>query len=101
MESDLFTHMTATEKCEIWVASILLPNLLLKIDIVFMGTDAKVVLHILDTLSSFCAQNNLMVSLKKTEWLLGGHKQSGVTTELDTQEDLVFKYREAPLKRVE
>ena len=43
VESDLFTHMTATKKCAIQVAGILLPSLLFADDIVFMGTDIKVV----------------------------------------------------------
>ena len=42
-----------------------------------------------------------MVNLKKTEWFLGGYKQSGVTAELDTIEELVLTYRGVPLKRVE
>ena len=34
-----------------------------------------------------------MVNLKKTEWLLGGHKHTGATEELESQEDLVLTYR--------
>ena len=72
VESNLLSHLTATEKCAIRVAGILLPSLLFSDDIVFMGTDMHVVQRILDTLSTFCAQNHLSVSLQKTEWLLGG-----------------------------
>ena len=82
--------MIATEKHAIRVTGILLPSMLLLDDIVYMVTDIKVLQYILDTLSSFCAQNHLKVSLKRIEYLLGGHKQSEVTAELDTQEDLVL-----------
>ena len=52
-------------------------------------------------LAPFYTQNHLTVSLLKTEWLLGGYKQSGVTAQLDTHEDLVLNYKGTPLKRVE
>ena len=97
VESNLLSHLTATEKRAIRVAGILLPSLLFSDDIVFMGTDMGVVQRILDTLSTFCAQNHLSVSLQKTEWLLGGHRQKMVTAELDTHEDLLLNYRGVPL----
>ena len=97
VESNLLSHLTATEKRAIRVAGILLPSLLFADDIVFMGTDMRVVQRILDTLSTFCAQNHLSVSLQKTEWLLGGHRQKMVTAELDTHEDLLLNYRGVPL----
>ena len=43
MESNLLSHLTATKKCSIRVAGILLPSLLFKDDIVFMDTDMRVV----------------------------------------------------------
>ena len=43
VESNLLSHLTATEKCAIRVAGILLPSLLFSDDIVFMGTDMRVV----------------------------------------------------------
>ena len=51
-------------------------------------------------LATFCTQNHRTVNLLKTEWLLGGYKQSGVTAQLDTHEDLVLNYQGTPLKRV-
>ena len=63
VESNLLSHLTATEKRVIRVAGILLPSLLFLDDILFMGTDMHVVQRILDTLSTFCAQNHLSVSL--------------------------------------
>ena len=63
VESNLLSHLTATEKRAIRVAGILLPSLLFLDDILFMGTDMHVVQRILDTLSTFCAQNHLSVSL--------------------------------------
>ena len=93
MESNLLSHLIATEKHAISVAGILLPSLLFSDDIVFMGTDMHVVLCILDTLSTFCAQNHLSVSLQKTEWLFRGHRQKMVTAELETHEDLLLTYR--------
>ena len=42
-----------------------------------------------------CAQNHIKVSQKKIEYILGGYMQSGVTAELDNQEDLVLIYRGA------
>ena len=84
MESNLLSHLTATEKHAIRVAGILLPSLLFSNNTVFVGTDIRVVQHILDTLSIFCAQNHLLVSLQKTEWILGGHRQKMVTAEIDT-----------------
>ena len=63
VESNLLSHLTATEKRAIRVAGILLPSLLFADDIVFMGTDMGVVYRILDALSTFCAQNHLSVSL--------------------------------------
>ena len=75
------------------VAGILLPSLLFSDNIVFMGMDMHVVQRILDTLSTFCAQNHPSLSLQKTEWLLGGHRQKMVTAELDTHEDLLLNYR--------
>ena len=42
-----------------------------------------------------------MVSLQKTEWPFGRHRQKMVIAELDTHEDLLFTYRGVPLKRVE
>ena len=74
VESNLVSHLTATEKCTIRVAGILLPSLLFEDNIVFMGTDMHMAQLVLDTLSTFCAQNHLLVSLQKTEWLLGGHR---------------------------
>ena len=97
VESKLLSHLTATEKCAIRVAGILLPSLLFLGDIVFMGTDIWVVQRILDTLSTFRAKNHLLVSLHKTEWLLGGHRQKMVTAELDTHEDLHLTYQGVPL----
>ena len=47
-ESNLLSHLTATEKQTIRVASILLPGLLFSDDIVFLGMDMRVVQHILD-----------------------------------------------------
>ena len=41
----------------------------------------------------------MTVSIKKTEWLLGGHRQGGFTAELDSQKNQVFTYRGIPLKR--
>ena len=41
MESNLLSHLTATEKRAIRVAGILLPSLLFADDIVFMGTDMR------------------------------------------------------------
>ena len=52
-------------------------------------------------LAIFCTQNHLTINLLKTEWLLGGHKQSGVIAQLDTHEELVLNYQITPLKRVE
>ena len=92
VESNLLSHLTETEKRAIGVAGILIPRLLFSDDIVFMGTDMRVVQRILDTLSIFCAQNHLSVSLQKTEWLFGGHRQKMVTAELDTHEDLLLTY---------
>ena len=43
MESNLLSHLTATNKCAIRVADILLPSLPFADDIVFMGTDMWVV----------------------------------------------------------
>ena len=43
VESNLLSHLTATEKRAIRVAGILLPSLLFADDIVFMGTDMGVV----------------------------------------------------------
>ena len=97
MESNLLSHLTATKKRAIRVAGILLPSLLFSNDIVSMGTDMWVVYRILDTLSTICAQNHLSVSLQKTEWLLGGHRQKMVTDELDTHEDLLLTYQGVPL----
>ena len=90
VESIFLSHLTATEKRAIRVAGILLPSLLFADDIVFMGTDMHVVQCTLDTLSIFCAQNHLLVSLQKTEWLLWGHRQNMVTVELNTHEDLLL-----------
>ena len=72
VESYLLSLLTSTGKHAIRVAGILLPSLLFEDGIVFIGTDIHVVQRILDTLSTFCAQNHLSVSLQKTEWLLGG-----------------------------
>ena len=53
MESNLLSHLTATKKCAIRVAGILLPSLLFADDIVFMGTDMcgtaylRYIIHIL------------------------------------------------------
>ena len=52
-------------------------------------------------LAIFCTQNHLTISLLKTEWLLGGYKQNGVTEQLETHEDLVLNYQGILLKRVE
>ena len=43
MESNLLSHLTATEKRAIRVAGILLLSLLFADDIVFMGTDMRMV----------------------------------------------------------
>ena len=43
VESDLFTHMTETKMRVILIEGILLPRLLLFDNIVFMGTNLKVV----------------------------------------------------------
>ena len=43
VESDLFTHMTATKKRAIQIAGIFLRSLLFADNIVFMGIDIKVV----------------------------------------------------------
>ena len=75
MDSNLLSHLTVTEQCAIRVAGILLPRLLFSDDNVLMGTNVHVVQHILDTLSIFCAQNYLSVSLQKIEWLFGGYRQ--------------------------
>ena len=42
LESNLLTHLTAPEKRALRVAGILLPSLLFADDIVFMGTDMRV-----------------------------------------------------------
>ena len=97
MELNLLSHLNATKKCAIRVAGILLPSLLFSDNIVFMGTNIHVLERILDTLSTFCAQNHFSVSLQKTEWLLGGHRQKMVTAELDTHEDLLLTYQGVPL----
>ena len=75
MESNLLSHLTATEKYAIRVAGILLPILLFSENIVFIGTNVHVEQRIVDILSTFCAQNHLSVSLQKIKWLLGGHRQ--------------------------
>ena len=67
MESNLLSHLIAAKKRAIREPGILLPILLFADDIVFMGTDLSVIQHILDTLATFCAQNNLLVSLQKTK----------------------------------
>ena len=67
VESNLLSHLTATKKRTIRLAGILLPSLLFVDDIVFLGSDMWVVQHILDTLSTFSAQNHLLVSFQKTE----------------------------------
>ena len=43
MESNLLSHLTATEKRAIRESGILLPSFLFSDDIVFMGTDMHVV----------------------------------------------------------
>ena len=43
VESNLLSHLTATEKRAIRVAGILLPSLLFADEIVFIGTDIRVV----------------------------------------------------------
>ena len=44
--------------------------------------------------------NFYTISIKKTEWLMGGHRYGGFTLELDNQEDQVLTFRGTPLKRV-
>ena len=67
----------------------------------FLATQLLIAQYILDTLSEFCAQNLLIVSIKETKWLFGGFRYGGFTIELDTLEDQVLTYRGTFLKQVD
>ena len=70
LESGTLAHLSRAEKASIRVAGLLIPGLLFADDIVFFGTQARVVQKVMDGLSGFAATNSLTVSLAKTEWLV-------------------------------
>ena len=101
LESEMLSNMNGTAKRALRIAGILLPGLLFADDIVFTARSLEALQRTMETLSDFCRQNSLTVSLKKTEWLIGGKGTKGFRAEVDIEEDALLYYRGTPLKRVQ